>query len=177
MKRVHGTPLPTKFLARPVSAGRPMAEHDIAVHGPTGRAGRLRVKLLVFRTQRCMRKFARTALGHDPGGRALGWVINLAKRIECYRRGELVAEYLEVDPRYACLICLVHGHLTMEIVTHEACHAAHFFADRSTTRWPHQDVCDDEAICYPTGRIAKAINAFLYDEGLYGDTLPAKYRR
>lgn len=74
---------------------------------------------------------------------------------------------LHVDPRYFCVICLAQSHLTMEIITHEACHAGIYFAERSRHRWPYQEHAPSEAICYPTGRIARAINKFLHDKGLY----------
>lgn len=169
MKTRHTpTPLPRSFTAHPDGKGI-IAEHDIAVWGHERRgAGRLRAKLLVFKSPRAMRAFSRKALGID-NDEAVGFVSDLSREVitigNIHRPGR--EHILYVDPRYFCLICLVRGHLTMDIITHEACHAGIFFSQRSRMRWPNQDGAASEAICYPTGRIAAAINRFLHDSGLY----------
>jgi hypothetical protein len=168
----HVQPIPRNFAGHPAAVGTVLAEHDIAVRGPTGRSGRLRVKLLVFRSRMAMRKFSKGALEWEVGSAAFGFVNDLGWSVESASG----ATYRGVDPRYVCIVGLVHGHLSMEIVTHESVHAGFFWSRRSSTRWPYENVNGDEAVCYPAGRIARAINAFLYDEGLYGTRLPEKYR-
>lgn len=148
--------------------GKILAETDIAIRGhDSPRAiGRLRAKLLVFRTRRDMHAFSRDALGVN-NNCAVGFVHELYREV-INLKGDGKREHIAyVDPRYFALICLVQGHLTMEVITHEACHAGIYFSQRSRHQWPNQKHAPSEAICYPTGRIASAINRFLHDKGLY----------
>lgn len=158
--------LPRNFSDHP-EGGKILAETDIAIRGhDSPRAiGRLRAKLLVFKTRRDMYGFIKQALGSNGLG-ALGFVSQLVEERLTFKGGR-ASTTLMIDPRYFCVICLVQGYLTMEIITHEACHAGIYFSQRSRHQWPNQKDAPSEAICYPTGRIASAINRFLHDRGLY----------
>lgn len=172
MRKRHTNPIPRSFAGHP-AADDLLVETDVSVRGPTGRPGRLRMKLLIFRTKAGLRRFAKQALDWSLDGETLGVVNDLGWSIE--QDGTKVAR--GVDPRYFAVMALVHGHLSMEIVTHESVHAGFFFSRRSSIRWPYQEVQADEAVCYPAGRIARAVNAFLHDNQLYGDRLPERHRR
>lgn len=158
-------PLPRSFSGHPAGRGI-IAEHDIPIRGHDApRAGRLRAKLLVFKTRRSMYAFSKQALGRNNFG-ALALAHELSEDVIAIKGGK-TEHFLRVDPVYFCVICLVRGFLTMEIITHEACHAGIYFSQRSRLRWPNQDEAPSEGICYPTGRIAAAINRCLHDRGLY----------
>lgn len=85
------------------------------------------------------------------------------ERIDSEGRGAVY-----VDPRYFCVIGLVRGHLSMEIISHEAVHAGCAYAKRGA-RAPWHDALgfDEEHIAYPAGRIAAAINRALWAAKLY----------
>jgi len=110
---------------------------------------RLRCKLLVFGSRKAMRTWWDQLFEEKLGGRTLG-----AVRMLAYSRGDTMF----VDPRYVCVIALCKGHLTMEVVAHEAVHAAFAWAKRKRgDAWcPVRDF-DEETICYPTGTIASNI--------------------
>ena len=85
------------------------------------------------------------------------------------KQRDMVHFWTEVlgKPHFA-IMGLVHGHLTMEIVVHESVHAAFCYAKRcKRTPWAHYADFDEEEVAYPAGRIARALNAYLHDEGLY----------
>lgn len=159
------TPLPTNWRGLP-DAHRALLIADIYV-----RAGsRLRMKLLVFRTNRDMRRFYVRGLGRQDslGRKCLGFVNNLSCTREFVPRAgqKPKASILEVDPRYFAVMCLVRSALCMEVITHEAVHAAYAYVNRSRVKWPDHDN-PEERICYPAGRIAKHINIAIHDAGLY----------
>lgn len=77
--------------------------------------------------------------------------------------------WIEADPRYFCVIGLVKGFLSMEIICHEAVHAGLAYAKRhKRTPWDeHIANFEEEALCYPSGKIAAEINRAIHDAGLY----------
>jgi hypothetical protein len=142
-----------------------LLEHDIGVGH-----GRLRAKLLVFRNCTALRRFWRDALGRPDLGRCCRGAVNgMFIEVHEYRKRQPVRTYLECDPRYFCVIGLVRGYLSMEIISHEAVHAGFNYAKRkSRTPWDEQaQHMDEEAICYPSGRIAAEINRVIHMAGLY----------
>jgi hypothetical protein len=99
----------------------------------------------------------------NPG--ALGAVNALSSEVLCNGK----PMFLECDPRYFCVIGLTIGNLSMECITHESVHAGFAFAARHRRDFwvpQPQDYCEED-VAYPAGRIAKRINAFLHDNGLY----------
>lgn len=139
---------------------------DIFVTG----GARLRLKAVVFKRQADLRHFWRHVLGRrdDLGPKCLGAVNGLGyERINIAngrQRSTLVC-----DPNYFAIMGLVLGHLNMEIVTHESVHAAFAYARRHRKDlWCDPGELEEEAVCYPAGRIAERINTWLHDEGLYG---------
>lgn len=174
MKVRHGDPLPRSFSDHP-AGGKIVAETDILIRGcdvdaleRRRRPGRLAAKLLIFRNSKDMGRFAMKALG-SPNYDCAGFVNNLSvERMRFGKGGVLLEHTLSVDPRYFCIICLnQETGLNMEVITHEAVHAGFFYSRRSRMKWPGQKGQPDEAVCYPAGIIAAAINRFVHDEGLY----------
>lgn len=153
------TPLPRSFAAHP-AAHALVAEADLRIGG----RGSMRAKLLVFKTSAALTRFWREALGLRMSAGALGAVNALASDVE----GQS-GRYIECDPTYFCVIGLTLPALCMEVITHEAVHAGFAFAKRHRRDfWVEQDEgYDEEDVCYPAGRIAKRINAFLHEKGLY----------
>jgi hypothetical protein len=159
MRRIRHTakPLPRDWSDFPGV----VAENDIKLTPKS----RLAAKLLVFKNRKALNAFWANCLGRPMGFGALGAVNALATE----HVGPEGVAFIECDPRYFCVIGLVIGHLSMEIITHESVHAGFAFANRHKRDFwvPQTDEFCEEDVCYPAGRIAKRINAFLYDKGLY----------
>ena len=103
----------------------------------------------------------------DLGPQCLGAVNGLGYERVDFTEGQQRST-LVCDPRYFAVMGLVLGHLNMEIVTHESVHAAFAYARRHRKDlWCDPGELEEEAVCYPAGIIAKRINAWLHDEGLY----------
>lgn len=160
--------LPKRISTHPKARGIKSAA-DITIHG------RLTLKVVVFEKQRDMVHFWTEVLGKPHlGRRTLGAVNALSHEIITITPGKPDRSTLWVDPRYFAIMGLVHGHLNMEIVTHESVHAAFCYAKRcKRTPWAHHAEFDEEEVAYPAGRIARALNAYLHDEGLYA-TAPTR---
>lgn len=163
-------PLPRRFAWHPNMRGL-AHEADLRI---TPNAS-LRAKLLVFRHQRFLRRFWKMALGHDLGAGALGAVSSLSHERNHFRDiagGQLaIGQVIVCDPRYFCLIGLVRGHLTTEVICHESVHAGYAYTKRvERTPWDrHAKAFDEEAIAYPAGVIARRIVESLLDAGLLHD--------
>lgn len=133
------------------------------------RGARLRLKAVVFERQADLRHFWRHVLGRngDLGPQCLGAVNGLGYERVDFTEGQQRST-LVCDPRYFAVMGLVLGHLNMEIVTHESVHAAFAYARRHRKDlWCDPGDLEEEAVCYPAGIIAKRINAWLHDGGLY----------
>ena len=133
---------------------------------------RLRLKVVVFEKKADLHHFWKAVLGRNHlGDSCLGAVNGLAYEVIDFRRGKPDLRTMMVDPRYFAIMGLVYGHLNMEIITHESVHAGFAYARRHhKNMWAERGDLDEENVCYPAGRIAKRINAFLHDEGLYQST-------
>lgn len=131
-------------------------------------ASRLKAKLLVFNNRRNLRNFWRKGLGRSDIGKCRGAVTELRWTVHNFK-GKAETRYTEVDPRYFCVIGLVKGFLTMNIICHEAVHAGMAFSRRiKKTDWSNEvDRMPEEAICYPAGIIAQEINHVLFKNNLY----------
>lgn len=152
--RCNRKPLPRHCLRMRIAKGI-VLESDLGID-----QGRLRAKLLVFDSMKHMREFWRRVLFKtDLGPGCLGAVNSLMMEVVSFKNGTESKPWIETDPRYFCLIGLVRRHLTMEIITHEAAHAGIYYA-RLKRRAPWDECIrrnNDEAVCYPTGKIAAAI--------------------
>ena len=139
------------------AGGDILAETDILVRG----YGTMRAKLLVFPSATKLVKFWDKALGRKLGRKCAGCVSAMAT--------EDPEGVISVDPRYFCVIGLSKNNLSMEVITHESVHAGFAYSKRHRKDfWVKQGPdFDEEDVAYPAGRIAKRINAFLYDKGLY----------
>lgn len=131
---------------------------------------RLHLKVLVFRTQRDLRRFWRIGLGKYLGP-CLGAVNLLVEDRIDLKDGRVVERI--VDARYFAVMGLVLRHCCQEVVTHESVHAAIGYAARSTRAWPSgmdrearkrgvglRDPGEsaNEAVCYAAGRIADRVD-------------------
>ena len=156
--------LPRTISTHPKARGI-ISAADIFVTG----SARLRLKAVVFERQADLRHFWRHVLGRkgDLGPKCLGAVNGLGyERIDI--TGGRERSTLVCDHRYFAIMGLVLGHLNMEIVTHESVHAAFAYARRHRKDlWCSPGELEEESVCYPAGIIAKSINAWLHDEGLY----------
>lgn len=138
----------------------------------------LRMKLLVFKTKKDMREFWHNAEPTKYTGK-LGDCVGVVSSLCCEVEGFADADdefdpkpHMEVDGRYFAVMALLVGHLGMEVITHESVHAAFAYAKRLRTRSPWTPVLDDldeEAVCYPAGRIARLVVQSLNNGGMYGN--------
>ena len=129
------------------------------------RHSKIVAKLLVFENRRALRRFWKDL--NPPGVSmkgACGVVSRLATYVIPFQGGEEGRHYLAVDPRYFCMIGLAKGWLSMEILTHEALHAAFAYQDRTRRVWDPEN--GEENLAYPTGRIAAAMLGSLSKAGL-----------
>ena len=156
--------IPTCFINHPNGSGI-VAECDIGV---TGRQA-MQAKLLVFKNPHALRQFWKCALGKiDLGKGCLGAVNTIGFEVYRFLKDGKERRHIQVDPRYFCIIGLTANNLNMEIVSHEAVHAAFAYAKRHRRDfWVDADKLDEETVCYPAGRIAASINRFLHEKGLY----------
>lgn len=158
--RCHKKGLPKSVRSHPKARGIVSAA-DVFVT----RSARLRLKVVVFEKAADLRHFWREVLGSsDLGKRCIGAVSSLGyERVDRAGRSTLM-----VDPRYFAIMGLVKGHLTMEVITHESVHAAFSYARRQMRDlWVSSSDIEEERVCYPAGIIAKRINVYLHEEGLY----------
>lgn len=163
MRLTHGKGIRRDFINDP-SGKDIVAEHDIKVTG----GARLAAKLLIFEHPKALRRFWREAIGGDLGKGCLGAVNGLACEVIMVKPGKPDRHRIEVDPRYFCVIGLCQTHLSMEIICHESTHAGLQWAKRAKRNfWCSPGELDEENVCYPTGRIAAAINRFVWKKGLY----------
>jgi hypothetical protein len=141
-----------------------IAETDIR---PTPH-GRLYAKLMVFEDAAGLRRFWKNISEDRLGPNCLAAVNMLAHWTESLGNGSWKRRMDVLDQRYFCVIGLVVGHLTMEVITHEAVHAGFCYAKRvKRCPWDNYDDFDEELVAYPAGRIARQINKFLHDQGVY----------
>lgn len=146
------------------TAGGIVAEADIFPN----RRGRLAAKLLIFDKPASLRRFWKE-INPSPLGRSCLGVVNvLAHVVHPFPDGKPAPKFLRGDPRYFCVIGLCAGHLTMEVIAHEAVHAGFAYEKRAKRNiFAGVDECDEERVAYPAGRIAAAINRFIHQRKLY----------
>lgn len=157
-----------KSLPRSFAGGRPadgiVAEADIWPR----RHGRIAAKLLVFRNRTALQRFWKRISDYPLGRGCLGAVNGLGYEMVDCRKAKPAKTTLHGDRRYFCLIGLCLGELSMEIVSHEAVHAAYCYEKRvKRNLFGTIGSFDEERIAYPAGTIAAAINRFLHKRGLY----------
>lgn len=154
--RLNEHALPREF-SRLRAAGL-VAEFDVSPHPH----GRLKAKVLVFKTMKALHQFWKGKLGqpHLSFG-CVGVVSSLMKEI--YGTG-----LVECDPRYFCVMGLCLKDLSMEVITHESAHAGFAYYRRlGRNMFGEASEPLEEGIAYPVGRIAAEINRFCYRLKLY----------
>jgi hypothetical protein len=155
--------LPRSFAGHPKAKGL-VTEADIWPH----RCGRIAAKLLVFDRAVSLRKFWNQAVKRDLGRGCVGAVNSLLEERVNFSSSPKGVSTLHGDPTYFCLIGLAVGHLTTEIIAHEAVHAAFAYEKRvSLNPWGDVGDFDEERVAYPAGRIAAAIHDHLSKHQLY----------
>jgi hypothetical protein len=157
-------PLPTRWSGHR-TAKNLVAEADIFIQS----RGRLAAKLLIFKNPTALHRFWLSINPDCPLGRGCWGAVNaLARQVEWHGRNPRPT-YMTGDRRYFCVIGLCANHLTMEIIAHEAVHAAYCYEKRARRNLFGAAAADfdEERIAYPAGRIAGAINRYLYDKNLY----------
>lgn len=125
---------------------------------------RLRMKLLLFRNNREMSAFWKPVMGGIPGKQCLGIVQSPGFTVYNYESGT-EKRLLEVDPTYFAVMALLEKHLTVEIICHEAMHAAFAYSNRSKKQWPGSKDHPEENVCYPAGLLAARIDYALRKDG------------
>ena len=145
-----------------VIPGEFVGQRNIKVHpGST-----LAAKVLVFKHPTALRKFWRESMGIKLERACRGVVTPLWTEII---DTETDKAFFVVDRRFFCVMGLTLGNLSMEIITHESVHAGCAYARRKArSPWDEHILShDEEAICYPAGRIAAEINRWVHAEGWY----------
>lgn len=139
-----------------------LAQGNVRVN-PTSK---LRAKVIVFDTQKSLRRFWKRYTKHDLGRGCLGAVNSLAHsviKIQPKGSKKPETEYLCLDAKYFCVIGLLRGHTGTRVICHESVHAAFAYIKRRVRN--HWDRLarenDEEEIAYPTGEIARGIVIFL----------------
>jgi len=138
--------------------------HDLSITN-----SRLKAKLLVFETPKDLCAFWRDVLKFKTLGRYTLGAVNSLSISYAPKAEPLNPQRMEVDPRFFCIIGLCRKHLSMEIISHESVHAGFAFALRKMKAPWVKEIKDtkEEAVAYPAGRIAAAINRVLHKERLY----------
>lgn len=141
-----------------------LAEFDV-----TPARTRLKAKVLVFKDNKSLRRFWKKCLDCDDICRkTCGAVHDLGWQVIQFEKGKPDRHFYETDSRYFCVIGLLAGHLTMEVLTHECGHAAFALVTRARCKtWARNEELEEEQVCYPLGQIASAINHHLHAKGLY----------
>lgn len=150
------TPLPRDWSGFPGIRGL-LLDNDLQIG-----SSRLRAKLLVFDKPRNLRHFWKHCLHKSDPGRECRGAVNglISEIIRVPAKGKKQRPpTLEADSRYFCIIALVKNYLCMEVICHEAVHAAFSYSKRiKRSPW---DCCTgdfhEEELCYPAGRIAAEI--------------------
>ena len=130
---------------------------------------RLKAKLMVFEKPKHLKAFWNKILKLDKLNRYTVGAVAPIKMTYAEKGNESSPFRMVVDPRYFCLIGLCKTHLSMEAICHEAVHAGYAFALRKMKAPWLAEIGDmkEEAVAYPAGRIAAAINRVLWKHGLY----------
>jgi hypothetical protein len=135
-----------------------MGEYHIPIH----RKSKMAVRVIVFDSRESMKEFFEIQLGRPKSAtrdtRAL--CSDLSWK-EGYDDGSSKMIY---DKTYVALICFVENDLDVELIAHEAVHAAHAFSNRTNLEWPDQKRSPEEAIAYPVGIITRLIYEKLKEE-------------
>lgn len=158
-------PLPSHGWKTLPGGEKALLDANIRLH----RRGRLHAKLIVFRGKRDLQRFWRDAIDSPIGRGAYGVCHALVSKHENFSNGRTASTWIEVDPHYFAIIGLSLRECGIEAICHESTHAAFAYALRRGRRsdWHFHDELPEETICYPAGKIARAINQLFHDEGLW----------
>lgn len=132
-------------------------------------------KVGFFENRLAMRRFYNGILPHYRGAseiaidklgrRCCGFVNKLA--VERWDLKNDCKGRAEVDRRYFCFVGLVIGHLTAEILAHEAVHVGFAWDYRHLGKGTFEDPHNpEENVCYPAGRWLDSVLSFIKHEKL-----------
>ena len=160
-------PLPRRWKEAYAGCDKALMERDIKL-------GTLYLKLLVFRNRTELRRFwdfaEPTKYGGGLGRNACAAVGALQCELQRYTSGGDAESAMEVDKRYFAVMGLVKEYLGVEVIAHECVHAAFAYAKRLGPKTPWAkavDGLDEEAVCYPAGRLGRMVVTALNDAGMY----------
>lgn len=158
--RAKEVQLPSSFAGLPYACN---ALYEGTLHlTPRSRVG---LKVLVFPDADELWKFWNYVL-HITQGReekaGIGAVFDTTVESIDFSTGEEGDHCLKVDNRYFAVMGLVSGKVDLEVVAHEAGHAAYAYARRMGKRslWYDPTNCEEE-VCYPLGVITQRVNQLL----------------
>lgn len=170
MRVLHSDkPLPADWEGLFLSKHKDIKPLYIGYVKPSPRS-RLTMPVLLFRNRWHLHRFWKNVLGKGSLGRGcVGAVNSLQVFVAPCIDGEMGTIHMEVDPNFFAIMGLVKGYTSMEVITHESGHAALSYAKRLQGKSEEAKMFDfdEEAICYPLGRIASQINWMLHDNNLY----------
>ena len=154
---INKTQLPKKRWPTHIKgADRALSIWDIA---PT-RNG-LKAKTLIFTSCRNLCFFWKHGLGLGNLGRNCNAAVN-SLAIHYHDPVTMEQTAIEVDKNFFCVIGLIKGHMTNEVLTHEAGHAAiHYYrrVNGNKNIWEKKFDFNEEGFCYPLGIIASHLLA------------------
>lgn len=139
--------------------------------------GHPKAKTLIFKNKTAMRRFYDKVLPEYRGVQGfqtdklgpscLGFVNKITLiRVKIRPDGNDLVRH-EVDRKYFCIICLVEGHLTAEILCHEAVHVGFAWDFRTQGGGVFANPgMDEENVCHPAGRFLEQVIHFIKNEGL-----------
>ena len=121
----------------------------------------LKAKTLIFKNNRDLCYFWKHGLGKDDLERKCTGAVN---SLAIYHHDPVTMEQtaIEVDKNFFCVIGLIKGHMTNEVLTHEAGHAAiHYYrrVNGNKNIWEKKFDFNEEGFCYPLGIIASHLLA------------------
>lgn len=127
-------------------------------------------KVIVFKNRKSMRHFYANVIpkyrGPDPLDVGCQGCVNklIVAQVDPHT-SEVVS--VQVDRRYFCIVLLVEGFLSNEVILHEAVHVG-FAWDYRTQGVSRYSVADmsEENVCYPAGLFADALLKIIEEEGL-----------
>lgn len=171
MRVVHKKKALPRHWGRLPGADRALVITDVSVT----RHSRLRMKLLVFRSNRDLCRFWRLTMKSRLCRNTKGVVSSLTERVISFK-GEEERHRMEVDPRYFAVMALINGYLTAEHITHESVHAgiAYNLRTRGVFDWPGAEDMEEENVAYPIGRIARYVADACRRAGLFDEVKPKR---
>jgi len=128
---------------------------------------RLSAKVLICRNRAGLQRVWKDVVGQPVCRRTQGVVSAMLSQRERHSEGRPQI-IVEGNARFFCIIGLARGHLTTNIICHEAVHAGFAYSKRvARTPFAAAHDFDEERIAYPAGIIAARINDWLHANDMH----------